>query len=898
MLRTLLLAIAGIVFLSISSPLLADTKEPPLLVAVGGIDAGNCQETACSSLSYALQRVGKNGRIDVLPGTYALDRPEDVVYLLSGAIDVRAESGASLVGVPVEFAGALEAKGFHAVVDAKGLNRELAAANASIVRKQQSVQSSLVAVDCVGGQASGFPCSNVDLLSHVSDRATGNRGADIWGFMDLNTHREYVIMGYSNGTALYDVTDPENPAEVGFIPGQSTTWRDIKVHQRWNPTSSRYDAFAFITADGATDGLRVMDLRGLPHSMTQSQYSSDFNQAHNVFITDIDYATGLSLADESPLLIIAGSELSDGRFRAYEMSALQTPSSPGSPGTPAGQPAGDRLYMHDAASFRLTGSGSAQCPNASNGHCDLLFDFNEGTVDIWDVTDPADFTRLSNTGYSNVRYVHSGWPTEDGQFLFVQDELDERDRGLRTTLRVFDISNLAAPVQLPGWTGPTNAIDHNGFVRGNRYYMSNYARGLTILDITDPGNPVDVGRFDTYPSGDGVGFPGAWGTYPFLPSGNVGVSDIDSGLYMVRDDTLDVPQGSLSFTSTSYGADESQSLTLDVQRSGGSQGAASVSWEIIGATGDGSDVTVSSGTLSWADADAANKTITIGLNNDGNTEGLERVMVKLISPTGGATLSAPSIASAWIADPGAAASVDFSESEFAITERGFGKAVAVVRRSGSAAGAVSVDFAVTSGDATPGTDYSGTANGTLNWASGDATPKWIEFAIDDDGAAEPDEFFELTLSNVSGASLGTNSAVRVNVIDGDGTNSAPNAVAGASQTVSGGASVTLDGSGSNDPNGDTLSYSWVQTVGPSVALSGSNTATASFTAPTVSSSTMLRFELTVSDPSGLNDVAVATVTVNGGGGGGGGGGGSLPVWFLLLLSGIVARRSTRTGSNG
>ena len=156
-------------------------------------------------------------------------------------------------------------------------------------------------------------------------------------------------------------------------------------------------------------------------------------------------------------------------------------------------------------------------------------------MDIWDISDALNPVRLSKTSYVNADYVHSGWWSEDQLFLFVQDETDERDRGLLTTLRIFSISDLTAPTLVGTWSGPTTAIDHNGFVRGNRYYMSNYARGLTILDITNPANPAAVGGFDTYPASDTVGFPGAWGTYPYLPSGALLISDIDSGLYIVEE---------------------------------------------------------------------------------------------------------------------------------------------------------------------------------------------------------------------------------------------------------------------------------------------------------------------------------------------------------------------------
>ena len=145
----------------------------------------------------------------------------------------------------------------------------------------------------------------------------------------------------------------------------------------------------------------------------------------------------------------------------------------------------------------------------------------------------------------------------------------------------------------------------------------------------------------------------------------------------------------------------------------------------------------------------------------------------------------------------------------------------------------------------------------------------------------------MVLSNAVGGSLGANNALRVTIIDGTGTNSAPNAVAGGSQTVTVGTTVTLNGNASNDPDGDALTYAWSQTTGPGVTLNNANTAIATFTAPTVTSDTLLRFELSVSDTSGLVDTAIAnvTVTVNATNASGGGGG-ALSVWVLLALLGL------------
>ena len=67
----------------------------------------------------------------------------------------------------------------------------------------------------------------------------------------------------------------------------------------------------------------------------------------------------------------------------------------------------------------------------------------------------------------------------------------------------------------------------------------------------------------------------------------------------------------------------------------------------------------------------------------------------------------------------------------------------------------------------------------------------------------------------------------------------------AEQTVKGGALVKLDGSASKDPDGDPITFAWTQVSGPSVTLSGSDTDTATFTAP--NSQTELVFRLTVTD---------------------------------------------------
>ena len=52
------------------------------------------------------------------------------------------------------------------------------------------------------------------------------------------------------------------------------------------------------------------------------------------------------------------------------------------------------------------------------------------------------------------------------------------------------------------------------------------------MDVTYPYNMIQVGQYDTY-TGSGTGFFGDWGVYPFLPSGNLLVTDMSEGLFVL-----------------------------------------------------------------------------------------------------------------------------------------------------------------------------------------------------------------------------------------------------------------------------------------------------------------------------------------------------------------------------
>jgi large repetitive protein len=107
--------------------------------------------------------------------------------------------------------------------------------------------------------------------------------------------------------------------------------------------------------------------------------------------------------------------------------------------------------------------------------------------------------------------------------------------------------------------------------------------------------------------------------------------------------------------------------------------------------------------------------------------------------------------------------------------------------------------------------------------------------------------FRLIVTNSYG--LTASSTVNISVTPNN-INQPPIANAGPSQVVRPGALVVLNGAGSFDPSGGTIiSYSWVQTAGPTVSLSGTNTATPTFIAP--GAAIFLSFSLTVTNSGGL-----------------------------------------------
>ena len=868
----------GIAIISIASFILPSNTfahsehDKSRFVATNGIDKERCDNVLrpCKTIAYAVSQANKGDKVLVSSGEFTITSSEELFFLKSALVPVlggynrfdhyQSQSPQSnvttLYNIPSDMVTELRKNGFRVIADGKSFTEDKDLKLKLQAYHQLSQSQSNEA--CVSGKADVFDCNNIDLLAHfpLSEMSSSpSSGNDIWGHVDLNTGNEFAIMGIKNGVIVVNVTDPTTPSEVGTISGVSSSWRDVKVYQYYDENINLWQAYAYATTEGNNGGVTIIDLNNLPNAISLVEKNNVVNTAHNVYITNVDHTLNITLPNQTATLQLIGANTKSGAFQNYSLTNPKTLSNVSTNNFGNG-------YTHDGASLIIDDQRSIDDCGLTSGTCTLFIDFNEKEMKLWNITDPNSTTQLGTARYSDViennQYVHSGWGTEDKQFVLLHDEFDEQRGGLNTTVRIFSISDLNSPTQVGQWTGPTRAIDHNGFVRGNRYYMSNYERGLTILDITDPEDPIEAGFFDTFTPSNSASFNGAWGVYPFLPSGNILVSDINSGLYVLKDNTNTSTKGMFSFESKSTQTAQGTTFNLTVQRNASDAAeSTSVSYQVIqGSAKEAADFEVENNTLTWAANDNADKSISIVIADDlENTELAESFFIRLYNPTNGATLGSNNYNTINIDGQINTGTGSFEFSEQTIPEN-VGEYTVNVNRLGSTVGAIAFQYNMTSGQAIIGSDMLD-ASGQVSWADGESDTKEIILTILNDIDEEESENFTLTLSSIDNSNIGSNGEITFTIADDD-QNTAPVVTLSENFEVNTGQRQSLTAQASDDEN-DTMTYLWEQTDGPDVTLTNADTLSASFTAPNNADS--LIFKFTATDFRGASTEKSITISV-------------------------------------
>ena len=358
---------------------------------------------------------------------------------------------------------------------------------------------------CVNGMAGNYPCNGYDLQSSIlGSTFNADSGNDSWGWTDPQDGSEYALMGVNNGTVFIDISDPINPVYLGKLPTHttSTSWRDVKV----------YNNYAFVVSEAGGHGMQVFDLTRLrevanpPETFTEDAHYGGFGSAHNIVINE-----------ESGYAYAVGTSSYSGGAHFVN---IQNPLNPVGEGGYSGSG-----YSHDAQVITYNG------PDTDYTGREIYVGSNENQVAIVDVTDKANPILISSATYTNDAYTHQGWFTENLNYFIVGDELDEQNFGFNTKAIVFDFTDLDNPQFDFDYFGTTTAIDHNGYVKDNKYYLANYTAGMRVLDISDIQNQniSEYGYFDTYPSNNSANFAGSWNVYPYFGSGNIVISNYSGG---------------------------------------------------------------------------------------------------------------------------------------------------------------------------------------------------------------------------------------------------------------------------------------------------------------------------------------------------------------------------------
>ena len=303
---------------------------------------------------------------------------------------------------------------------------------------------------------------------------------DIWGYTDQNGN-EYALVGLQNGVSIVDLSTPALQ-ELHSIPGIQSVWRDLKT----------YGTHAYVTNESG-NGVLIIDLSGLPGSIAfKDTVMEGVNTAHNLYI-------------DGDQMYLVGTNNFEGGIVRFDLGL--------DPWNPVFVSAYTERYVHDV----YVRNDTAYSAEISDGFLTLI-----------DYSDPFDPEVLSATPYLNS-FTHNTWLSDNSQVVFTTDELAE------AFVYSWDISDPVNPRLLDGIRSSLSegrSIPHNVHVLNDYLITSYYRDGLHVTDASRPHNLIEVGIYDTSPLED-AGFDGAWGAYPFLPSGRILASDIENGLFVL-----------------------------------------------------------------------------------------------------------------------------------------------------------------------------------------------------------------------------------------------------------------------------------------------------------------------------------------------------------------------------
>jgi hypothetical protein len=429
------------------------------------------------------------------------------------------------------------------------------------VYKGGNKAGSVVNMTVVGHTNLGDRGFNGDVWVHKDHAYVGH-----WGFQDWATGNDrFCPEQPDSGVAVVDVSDPANPTRVATLQNPAgTSAEDVVVYQdglrdiaaagiQWCG-GSRYDA-------NADRGLMLWDVTD-PANPAQIGYLKTLCCTRGVHEFEVErHANGRIYAYATvPTSRYADAntasgyrdENGDGDFRLIDITDPENPAQVSDWG------------IQDIGGPFFGGQGCD--PDANYGHgaepsedgtLVFLSYWDSGFIAL-DVTNPAIPVFKGRTTYPAAADgdAHSSNYDDASGLLFTADEDFCKTSGSGIEkgfgyLRVYDYSNLAAPVQIGEYRTPQSlgtddqaAGDytiHNPLLVGDTIYASWYSDSVRVIDVSTPSAPTEVASF-VPPAGQNPVKPSQRGTLTNTPqvwgvvvdSGLVYASDMNTGLWILE----------------------------------------------------------------------------------------------------------------------------------------------------------------------------------------------------------------------------------------------------------------------------------------------------------------------------------------------------------------------------
>ncbi len=362
---------------------------------------------------------------------------------------------------------------------------------------------------------------------------------------DLAFTGDYAIGGNYNGFVVYDVSDPAEPLVVATVlcpggQGDVSVSGDLLYFSVDYPRASDECGAPPVPAtdpDGF-EGIRIFDISDRASPRYVTSVATDCGSHTNTLVpgadgrSDVVYASSYSPSANFPNCLPPHDKIAviEVPHDAPEAAAVVN--------EPVLFPDGGNSTTtgcHDITAYPAKGLAAAAC-------------LGDGV--LLDITDPINPEVVQRVQDENFAFWHSATFTNDANNVIFTDELgggsaatcNEEIGPERGANAIYSLDTAGdhpelqfrSYYKLPRHQSENeNCVAHNGSlipVPGEDFFVQAwYQGGVSVIDLTDPDQPVEVGHFDRGPV-DPVQArtAGSWSAYYY--NGHVYSSDIERGL--------------------------------------------------------------------------------------------------------------------------------------------------------------------------------------------------------------------------------------------------------------------------------------------------------------------------------------------------------------------------------